>query len=725
VDPFVVAIALNTAGRVPTSESLGALEAGFCAPRLRDDLVRRAELLDRLDDARDHPLVLVSAPAGYGKTTLLAQWAERGEREFAWVRVEESESDPARLTDTIVGGLEWAGIDPDHPGPGFALVLDVDGALRPEVLANALLRVLAWLPDGSQVAVATRSEPSLPLARMRGQRMVFELGADDLSMSTAEGAGLLRRAGLELDFGVVHELVRRTEGWPVMLELAATALTRPGRGEVPSLAGDDFLIAEYLRAEIVGSLSRASASFLAQTSVLDVISGAACDAVLERTRSAAMLAKLRRANVPLRPIDPSHEEYRVHGLLREMLQTELRRSSPDTERTLHRRACDWYCRAGDLDRAVGHARDAGDLDRAGRLLWAHLPRYLCRGRRDAVQAWLSGITEEHAAGSAPLALAVAHSYLAQGNIAQAEHWARSAAVSGREQAVADVEAGVLVVAAWAARSGAARMGEDAARAYELLADDSPWRAECCLLRGGAALLAGDREAACLQLEEGVARGASVAPHAAVLCLAQLGVISLDGGDPELAGELAGHALALVAEHELGGYPTVALAHAVAAAAGAGEGRMDEAKAEAARCAALAASLDEFAPWYGAETRIMLARGLLALGDVPAAREQLADASRLARRTQDAVAFSRWFDDAWDQFDKRAETGLVGVASLTTAELRVLRFLPTHYAFHEIAERLHVSSNTVKTHVHAVYRKLDASSRSEAVVNATRAGLLGY
>jgi LuxR family maltose regulon positive regulatory protein len=143
-----------------------------------------------------------------------------------------------------------------------------------------------------------------------------------------------------------------------------------------------------------------------------------------------------------------------------------------------------------------------------------------------------------------------------------------------------------------------------------------------------------------------------------------------------------------------------------------------------KCKSLTGMLDDFTPWYGAETRIVLARGTLALGDVSGAREHLADASRLARRTRDVVIFQRWFDDAWDQFDKRAEAALTGVGSLTTAELRVLRFLPTHFSFHEIAERLHVSSNTVKTHVHAVYRKLDASSRSQAVANATRAGLLG-
>jgi DNA-binding CsgD family transcriptional regulator len=154
------------------------------------------------------------------------------------------------------------------------------------------------------------------------------------------------------------------------------------------------------------------------------------------------------------------------------------------------------------------------------------------------------------------------------------------------------------------------------------------------------------------------------------------------------------------------------------------GRVDEARAACARSLELVQRLDSFVSWFGAETRILLARALLALGDPIAAREQLAQASRLSRRMSDASVFRSWFDDMWDRFDAGAETGPAGAASLTIAELRVLRFLPSHYSFREIAERLHVTTNTVKTHVHAICRKLDARSRSEAVARATRAGLLG-
>ena len=410
-----------------------------------------------------------------------------------------------------------------------------------------------------------------------------------------------------------------------------------------------------------------------------------------------------------------------------MLHAELRRVEPERYLELHRRAGEWYRRAGDLDRAIDHTQSAGDLDRTGELLWPNLPGYLGEGRNLTVQRWLDGVTPEQTANCAPLALASAHSNLALGRLTVAEQWARSAGVSLSESSEADTKrelAGVLIIEAWAARSGATRMRDAAERAYDLLSDDSPWRTSCCFLRGTAALLIGDEAEAERRLEEGAARGATVALDAASLCLAQLAVLAAERDQTDYASDFARRARALVDEHQLGGYPICALVSAVCAAAAMREGRVDEAKADVSHCLGLLALLDESVSWYGAEARILLARVSLALGEVAGARELLADASRHARRTREVVVFGRWFDDAWNEFDVRAEAALAGIAALTKAELRVLRFLPTHYSFQEIAQRLHVSSNTVKTHVHAVYRKLDASSRSEAVMHATDAGLLG-
>lgn len=716
---------LPRAGRARRGFSIDLPEPKFRIPARRTEMVRRAELLDRLERDRARPLVLVAAPAGYGKTTLLTQWTEESGRRFAWLLLDEDDGDPEVLSDSIAVALTTIGVRPGARR-NFVLVLDDAHAVPAEVLGDAVLGVLEWLPEGSQLVVASRSEPALPLGRMRAQRMLVEIHAGELSMSTAEGATLLRRAGIATDFARAQSLVGRTEGWPAVLELAAvdSAPGLDGAGHVEALSGDAHAMSEYFRAELTAQLSPAALRFLLRASVLDRLCGALCDEVLERKRSGTVLAELARANVPLQALDASHEWYRLHGLFREMLETELRRADPELRLALHRRAADWHRGAGDLDRAIEHACRGEDLDLAGQLLWANLPSYLAEGRNDLVERWLTAIPAERLAEHGPLALAASHSRLASGSVAVAEQWARLATVSLSGAATKCERAGVMITAAWVARAGAKRMADDATRAYGLLRDDDPRRASCCFLRGTAALLTGDGAEAERLLEEGAARGAVVAADAASLCLAQLAVLAMERDDAASASDFAGDARGLVAAHGLSEYPASALVGAACASVAMLEGRVDHAKAEVAQCLGLLCALDDSLAWLGAEIRILLARVSLALGDVAGARELLADASRQARRTRDVVVFQRWFDDAWNQFDARAETALAGVATLTTAELRVLRFLPTHYSFHEIAGRLQVSSNTVKTHVHAVYRKLDASSRSEAVAHATGAGLLG-
>jgi LuxR family maltose regulon positive regulatory protein len=723
------AVALADAAVPGTAVRFGLLgpDAKFTAPRAAEHSIRRDELLGRLEQERCRPLILLTAPAGYGKTTVLAQWAAESSRPCAWVTLDHADGDPDTLAESISIALDTIGVAPGLRR-SFALVLDDAHVIGAEALKAAVRRILEWLPERSQLAVASQCEPALPLGRMRAQRRLLDFSSGDLSMSAGETAKLLVQAGLDPELEPTQSLVRRCEGWPVALELAMIPWTRdPELAEPTQLRGDDHVISEYFRAELLASFPPATRRFLMRSSILDHLSGAVCDAVLERRRSAQLLAELARANVPLRPVDSSHGSFRLHGLFREMLQTELLRSEPELASRLNRRASDWYGRAGDVERAIDHARNAGDLGRVGDLLWTYLHRFLGEGRNQVVQGWLGGVDAEQAAGCPPLALAAAHSGLALGSATLAEQWARSAAVclsDSAEQATRSARAGVLIIEAWAARSGARRMGEVATQAYDLLPDDDPWRATCCLLRGSSALLIGETTEAERLLEDGACRGDEQAADAASLCLAQLAVCAAKCDDPVVASDFAASACSMVASHGLSTAPASALVYAVCAASAMREGRIDEAKVAASECQDLLAALDDSLAWLSAETRILVARVLLGLGHVAGARELLADASRLARRTPDAVVFQGWFDQAWGQFDECAESTLAGMGSLTTAELRVLRFLPTHYAFHEIAQRLHVSSNTVKTHAHAVYRKLDASSRSEAVATATRAGLLG-
>ena len=202
------------------------------------------------------------------------------------------------------------------------------------------------------------------------------------------------------------------------------------------------------------------------------------------------------------------------------------------------------------------------------------------------------------------------------------------------------------------------------------------------------------------------------------------MVAVEEEDWEKAGELADRASSLLETEGLDKYPVSALPYAASAAVRAHQGRVDQAKHDLRRGLDLMAELGDYIPWYGAQTRILLAHASLWLADVVGARALLAEASRLARKTPDAVIFQRWFDRAWAYMDTLAESSLSGPSSLTIAELRILRFLPSHRSFKEIASQLGVSANTVKTQAHAVYRKLGAASRSEAVSRALEAGLLG-
>ena len=686
---------------------------------LHEGFVRRTALVRRLADARDASLALIVAPAGYGKSSLLRDWAEHDEREFVWLGFDESDQDPVTVIRSL-GGRDRS----------FVVVLDDAHLVAADVLRDLVLAVLKELPAGSLLALASRKEPALPTGRLRAHRSLVEVRTQDLAMTPAEAAVLLGRAGLELDRSAVQTLARRTEGWPAALYLAALSLREQPDADagLTGFAGDDHLLCEYFRDEFLAELQPELTRFLIRTSVLERLSGPVCDAVLRGTGSARTLSQLARNNLLLRPLDQAHEHYRWHGLFRDALRAELRRAEPHTEARLQLRASAWHTRNGDVDRAIDHAVAAGDVDRTGDLLWANIVGYVNQGRNDLVHRWLSSFTRDQIADYAPLALAAAHSRLTMGDVAQAQHWALAAGGAherGRaSEGTESLATGITIIEALAPRTGAITMGAAAARAYETEPDDSPWRPICCLLRGTAEYLTGDRVAARELLDEGAQLGDVAAPSITSLCLAQLVVIAIEQEDWDTAAELADRAGGVVQRHGLSEYPISALAFAACAAARARQGRADEAKRDLRHGADLLAILGDHLAWYGAEARILLARASLWLADIVGARTLLAEASRFARRSPDVVIFEQWFDEAWAHIDTMAETALAGPSSLSIAELRILRFLPSHRSFREIAEQLGVSANTVKTQAHAIYRKLDAASRSEAVRRASDAGLLG-
>jgi LuxR family maltose regulon positive regulatory protein len=731
-------------------------------PLSREELVRRPRLLTKLNDGRNVPLVVISAPAGYGKTSLLAEWAAQDKRRSVWLALEEWHDDPLRLTREIVCALEeleppqeieqaqvdmtrvlaeplvdlastvlpvLAAILEAHAHP-VVLILDDVQVVTDGSALQVLATVAEHLPPGSQLVLASRARPALPLGRLRAHCALLELGSEEMAMTPSEAASLFRGANMRVGPGTVAALVERTEGWPAGLYLAALS-AREAPDTIAALAqfsGDDHVVADYVRDEFLAELDESDLKFMVDTSVLKRLSGPLCDALLDRADSASVLKRLARSGLPLNPVDRSHEWYRCHRLLRDVLLGMLRHTAAGREaRRLHLRASAWHAQHGELDCAVGHAVVAGDGRRAGELLWQHLPCYVTRGRNDLLQDWLTCFSPADLARHAPLALTAAHSALALGDLRQAEHWglvgAAALARATTPPKVASLPAGVALIEAAVGRNGVEPMGKHAARAYELEDNDSPWRPICCLYRGVADHLTGDREQAREHLEDGIHRSAVADPNVETLCLSQLAMITVEEGDWDRGVDLVARAVNQIERHSLSAYPTSALIFAVSADVRSHAGHVDEGKRDARKAAHLLAGLSDFIPWYEAETRIVLARAALRLADIRTARTLLAEASQLARRVPDAVVFGGWLDETWGLVDSASTAALAGPATLTMAELRILRFLPTHLSFREIGARLHVSTNTVKTQAHAVYRKLDVSSRSEAVTRAAEIGLL--
>jgi LuxR family transcriptional regulator, maltose regulon positive regulatory protein len=727
--------------------------------RLPDWFIPRPRLLERLLRDRGSTIALLAAPAGYGKTSLLAQWSEQDERAFAWIGLDGEDNDPLRLLSTVEVALaEIEAADPspsDEPASsprrlvtslparlrraadaspgGMVLALDGVQALTSPASLQVLSLTAAALPAGSKLALCSRTMPAIGLGRLRADRSLLAIGQRDLALTGTEARELLVRTDLDVGRRQLETLMERTEGWPAGLALEALTLREQGCSEGCSdggagRAGDvSEALSQYIREEVLADLPSESLSLLMRTSILDRLSPELCDVVLRRRDSGRVLRALAEERMLAAALDPPDAGYRCNPLLRDALLAELRRLEPGRARHLHSRAARWLGARGEVDRALDHAEAAGELDYAGELVWARVPRCTLRGEHAALRRWLAMFSEAQLASSPGLALAAAHSHLAAGEPRLAEHWSELAsAAAGRSPSAmgtARLEAAQALLRAALGVEGIEQIGIDALRARELDGPGSPWLAMCCLLAGVSRHLGGDPIAARVSLRDGARRGAVQAPLIEALCLAQLAVIAAEEEDWPQAADLAARASTEVAALRLERYPGCALVLAASAWITLQQGRADHAKRDLRRARRLLAALEDCAPWYAVETRVLLARAAIRLADVALARTLLVEASRLARRAPEVATFRGWFDQAWGQIDQLSAAALSGPGALTMAELRILRFLPTHLSFREIGARLHVSTNTVKSQAHAVYRKLDAVSRSQAVERASALGLI--
>lgn len=559
-------------------------------PPLRASMVRRPRLIARLDAGLDGKLTLVSAPAGYGKTTLVAEWLAglaaaplRG----AWLSLDEYDNDPVRFLAHVIAALRQ--VDPQigeavlpmlqapQPPPAQAIITALinDIASRPALFvftlddyhtiqAVEIHEQLGFLvehhPPQMHLVIITREDPPLPLARLRARGQMVEVRQQDLRFTPEECADFLRRVmGLDTSAGDVAALERRTEGWIAGLQLAA--LSMQGRDDLPgfiaAFTGTSHYVLDYLIEEVFARQPAEVQDFLLRTSILDRFTAPLCDAVTRQRHSREMLDMLGHSNLFIVPLDPSHTWYRYHRLFAELLRQRLRASETLSERELHDLAGQWFAAEGLLPEAIHHAVAAPDWDRAAELVGTTTAAMLSSGELVTLLGWFKSLPDEVVYARPSLCRDYAWALTLTGQLEAAGPYLRQAETTVRDD---DALLGTILVAQaynLRARGDNRQAIACAQRALALLPQTDPLsRGLVALTLGLAHYTYGSlREAEQAFIEVDHAAQQSQNRYARMTALAYLGVIQGVMGRLHRAAELSRQVI------QLGGQsPPVAPAH---------------------------------------------------------------------------------------------------------------------------------------------------------------------
>jgi LuxR family transcriptional regulator, maltose regulon positive regulatory protein len=711
--------------------------------------MERSALVDWLL-ASDERVVTIVAPPGYGKSTLLDQWRRRRGARVAWVSCDRIHDDPLSLANAVAAALGASG----PPGAEAIEFVDGDASLLAQSLMDTLgalprtvaialdqvealssrdsrklVRALATVvPAGSQLVLASRDEMPFPTARMRVQRGLLEIGTDDLAMSSGEASSLFATAGVEASDAETDQLVQQTEGWPAGLYLAALAIRAGEASARRGVRGDERLLADYLRSEVLDHIPPRQVTFLLRTSILERLNGGLGDAVAGGDSATRLLERLKRRNLLVEPLDGRGEWCRYPHLLREMLRAEVRRDSPDLIPELHARASAWFEAEGDLEEAIEHAQLAGDTRRFGRLVLDAMQPVWASGHADTVQRWMERLGHRSPAAHTPAMIAHGALLFAMlGQAGDAERWAAVAEglpATGSLPDGSTVEGTLAYLRANLCRDSPAAMRGDAVAALEGLSPASPYRATMVHTEGLSYLLQGDLEQADASFAHAYDLAASIdsAPLAA-LVLAEQFLIAVERDEWSAADSLIKRSLEIISEGPFENYWTSALVYAAAAHAAVHRGNMPEARQYVRQAARLRPLLTYALPVVSVQALLELARTYLALIDpagVRAVLEQIRGILRQRPELGNLVTATRLLDERVGQIIAATP---IGASSLTTAEIRLVPWLPTRLTYSEIGEKLFISRHTVKTQATSMYHKLGASSRSEAVDRMIELGLV--
>jgi LuxR family transcriptional regulator, maltose regulon positive regulatory protein len=731
------------------------IEPKLALPRVQPGTLRRARLLEMADDAGGVALTVIDAPVGYGKTTLLRSWCVERPEPVIWLTLDPADDDPVRLWTHLATAVERLGhglgaealaclsvrgasvetaVDElmnglvAHSRP-VAIVLDDLHTVSSEASLRSIAHAIERLPANARLFASTRSGPAISLARLRARGALTEIRARELAFTVDETRELIAREGIELSGESVELLVEHTEGWPAGLYLAALwlrDLDSPDEG-VRAFVGSARHVADYLTGEVLSALAPQTKDFLVRTSVLGRFTPELCDAVLGREDSGAVLSDLSRTNMFLVALGTGREWYRYHHLFGELLQLELGR---EEAAELHRRAAAW-CRAqGHVEDAIEHAAGAGDAATVAELLVENDREFVWTGRLTQFLSWVrwlpSELLLEHpslpAAGAAAAVLLARPEVEVQQLLAVAERARRE-----RPQLWPPyVEAAVELTRAMMIERGDVGSAVDHARraVAAALAGADVLSVAVLAILAQALFFAGELGETRRIAVQAVERSdAPEDPGGYTGSLGLLALVDAEQGRSESAQAWARQAISFAHKRFQADSWTVSLAHVALALACMALGRLDEAEREALRGEFLRRSPQ---PTVGhahallvlAQVRVARSKLVLAASDLGRAQRMIAGFPDPGRLPAITAAVEQSLATA------RADVGHRPIVEEpSAAELAVLRCIATGLSRREICAQLYISLNTVKTHTRELYRKLDATSREDAVARAEALGLL--
>ena len=518
-------------------------------PALSEGLLERGYLVDRLASAHHARVVTLVAPAGYGKTTLMAHWMRSTSRPAAWLTLDFNDNDPVMLLSRLWAAFTHAGmvVPDDAAGPRGSSTPAIEGiprlaralhlsaergllfldhleSLRSRASWDVIAALIHRLDGVVQVVLASRSEPNIPLGAIRAERFLVELTAPDLAFNENEASQVLDHMGVE--HHDLAEIMANTEGWPVGVYLTALALERGSSDSAPiqAVRGDDLYVADYVHQAVLGRMSEAKRSFLMRTSILDRLSGPLCDTVLETTGSERLLESLEKSNLLIVRLDRTKEWHRYHHMFQHALQAELRLREPDVVIGLHERAAEWFEVNGYFEHAIRHAQAAGDVARVARIVERIGRVTYSTGRSETLFGWLDWLEEQNALVDHPTISAMgALAAALSGDLVRGAAWF--------DLLENETHPLARLVRALRTPSGVEAMIEDVRQARHDFPSGSEWSPACLAVEGLGRLWLGEHERADSLFERAISLTEPLrAVPTATITLAARALIAMQAGD---------------------------------------------------------------------------------------------------------------------------------------------------------------------------------------------------